>query len=44
MLVAVRPLAGGSRHLQEATRDMPIIIILQKTCASELMKDTMCDP
>jgi hypothetical protein len=44
MLAGVRPLAGGSSHLQEATRDRPIIGILQKTCASELMKDAMCDP
>jgi hypothetical protein len=44
MLVGVRPLAGGSSHLQEATRKRPIIGILQKTCASELMKDAMCDP
>jgi hypothetical protein len=44
MLAGVKPLAGGSSHLQEATRDRPIIGILQKTCASELMKDAMCDP
>jgi hypothetical protein len=43
-LTGVRPLAGGSSHLQEATRDRPIIRILQKTCASESMKDAMCDP
>jgi hypothetical protein len=43
-LVGVRPLAGGSSHLQGATRDRPIIGILQKTCASESMKDAMCDP
>jgi hypothetical protein len=43
-LVGVRPLAGGSSHLQEATHDRPIIGILQKTCASESMKDVMCDP
>jgi hypothetical protein len=43
-LAGVKPLAGGSSHLQEATRDTPIIRILQKTCASELMKDAMCDP
>jgi hypothetical protein len=40
----VRPLAGGSSHLQGATRDRPIIGILQKTCASESMKGAMCDP
>jgi hypothetical protein len=44
MLAGVRPLAGGSSHLQEATRDRPIIGILQKTYASESMKDTMCVP
>jgi hypothetical protein len=44
MLVGVRPLAGGSSHLQEATRDNLIIGILQKTCARESMKDTMPDP
>jgi hypothetical protein len=43
-LAGVKPLAGGSSHLQEATRDRPIIKILQKTCARELMKDAMCDP
>jgi hypothetical protein len=44
MLVGVRPLAGGSSHLQEATRDSPIIGILHKTCTRESMKDTMHDP
>jgi hypothetical protein len=44
MLAGVRPLAGGSSHLQEATRDRPIIDVLQKTCASESMKDVTCDP
>jgi hypothetical protein len=43
-LVGVRPLAGGSSHLQEATRDSLIIGILQKTCARESMKDAMRDP
>jgi hypothetical protein len=43
-LAGVRPLAGSSSHLQEATRDRPIIGILQKTCASESMKDVTCDP
>jgi hypothetical protein len=44
MLAGVRPLAGGSSHLRDATRDRPIIGILQKTCARELMKDAMCNP
>jgi hypothetical protein len=44
MLTGVRPVAGGSNHLQEATRDSPIIGILQKTCARESMKDAMRDP
>jgi hypothetical protein len=51
MLVEVRPLAGGSSHLQEATRDnliIPTIRILKtyplKTCTRESMKDVMCDP
>jgi hypothetical protein len=44
MLVGVKPLAGSSSHLQEATRDRPIIGILQKTCARKSMKDAMCDP
>jgi hypothetical protein len=43
-LTGVRPLAGGSSHLQEATRDSPIIGILQKTCARESMKDAMRAP
>jgi hypothetical protein len=43
-LVGVRPLAGGSNHLQEATRDRLIIGILQKTCAREAIKDAMHDP
>jgi hypothetical protein len=43
-LAVVRPLAGGSSHLQEATRDSLIIGILQKTCARESMKDVMRDP
>jgi hypothetical protein len=32
MLAEVRLLAGGSSHLQEVTRDRPIISLLQKTC------------
>jgi hypothetical protein len=43
-LTRVRTLAGGSSHLWEATRDSPIIGILQKTCAKESMKDAMRDP
>jgi hypothetical protein len=46
-LVGVRPLAGGSSHLQEATRDsliIPTIGILKKTCARKSMKDAMRDP
>jgi hypothetical protein len=43
-LTGVRPLAGGSSHLQEATCDSPIIGILQKTYARESMKDAMRDP
>jgi hypothetical protein len=43
-LARVRPLAGGSGHLRKATRDRPIIGILQKTCARESMKDAMRDP
>jgi hypothetical protein len=44
MLVGVRPLEGGSCHLQEATRESPIIRILQKICARESMKDAMHGP
>jgi hypothetical protein len=46
-LVEVRPLARGSSHLQEATRDnliIPTIGILKKTCARKSMKDAMRDP
>jgi hypothetical protein len=43
-LAGVRPLAGGSSHLQGVTRDRPIIGLLQKTCASESMKDAMHGP
>jgi hypothetical protein len=39
--VGVKPLAGGSSHLQGVTRDRPIISFLQKTCVSESIKDTM---
>jgi hypothetical protein len=44
MFAGVRPLAGGSSHLQEVTRDRPIIGLLQKTCASESMKAAMRGP
>jgi hypothetical protein len=47
MLVEVRPLAGGSSHLQEATRDnliIPTIGILKKTYARKSMKDAMRNP
>jgi hypothetical protein len=40
----VRPLARGSSHLHGVTRDRPIIGLLQKTCASESMKDAMRGP
>jgi hypothetical protein len=40
-LMGVRPLAGGNNHLQGVTRDRPIIGLLQKTCASTLMKAAM---
>jgi hypothetical protein len=43
-LAEVRPLAGGSSHLQGVTRDRPIIGLLQKTCANESMKDVMRSP
>jgi hypothetical protein len=44
MLAGVRILAGGSSHLQGVTHDRPITGLLQKTCASESMKDTMRGP
>jgi hypothetical protein len=50
-LVEVKPLAGGSSHLQEATRNNLIISTIGilkthplKTCARKSMKDAMCDP
>jgi hypothetical protein len=43
-LAGVRPLAGGSSHLQVVTRDRPITGLLQKTCSSESMKDAMRGP
>jgi hypothetical protein len=46
-LAEVRPLAGGSSHLQEATRDNLIILtigILKKTYARKSMMDAMRDP
>jgi hypothetical protein len=44
MLAGVRPLAGGSSHPQEVTRDRPIINLLQKICASTSMKAVMHGP
>jgi hypothetical protein len=44
MLTGARPLAGGSSHLQEVTRDRPIIGFLQKTCARESLKAAMRSP
>jgi hypothetical protein len=41
MLIGPRPLVGGSSHLQGVTCDRPIIDLLQKTCASTLMKAAM---
>jgi hypothetical protein len=41
MLAGVRLLAGGSNHLQEVTRDRPIVGLLQKTCASISMRVAM---
>jgi hypothetical protein len=43
-LVGVRPLAGGSSHLQGVTRDRPFTGLLQKTCTSESMKAAMRGP
>jgi hypothetical protein len=50
-LMEVRPLAGGSSHLQEATHNnliIPTIRILKayplKTCARKSMKNAMHDP
>jgi hypothetical protein len=43
-LAGDRPLAGGSSHLQGVTHDRPIIDLLQKTCASTLMKAVMRGP
>jgi hypothetical protein len=37
-LAGARPLAGGSSHSQEVTRNRPIIDFLQKTCTSTSMK------
>jgi hypothetical protein len=39
-----RPRSQRSSHLLEATRDWPITLTLQKTCASESTKDAMRDP
>jgi hypothetical protein len=41
MLAGARPLVGGNSHLQGITRDRLIIGLLQKTCASTLMKAAM---
>jgi hypothetical protein len=43
-LTGVRLLAGGSSHIQEVTRDRPIIGLLLKTCASISMKAAMRGP
>jgi hypothetical protein len=43
-LAGVRLLVGGGSHLQEVTRDRPIIGLLQKTCTSESMKAVMRGP
>jgi hypothetical protein len=40
----IQPLAGGSSHFQGVTHDRPIISLLQKTCASILMKVAMRGP
>jgi hypothetical protein len=40
-LVRARPLTGGNSYLRGVTRDRPIIGLLQKTCASTLMKAAM---
>jgi hypothetical protein len=40
-LAGARLLAGGNSHLQGVTHDRPIIGLLQKTCASTLMKAAM---
>jgi hypothetical protein len=42
--VGVRPLVGGSSHLQGVTRDRLIIDLFQKTCANESMKEAMHGP
>jgi hypothetical protein len=42
-LAGVRPLVGGSSHLQK-TRDRPIIGLLQNTYASESMTGAMRGP
>jgi hypothetical protein len=43
-LTGARPLVGGSSHFQGVTRDRPIIGLLEKTCASILMKAAMHGP
>jgi hypothetical protein len=41
MAAGVRPLVGGSSHLQEVTRGRPIIGLFHKTCTSTSMKAAM---
>jgi hypothetical protein len=43
-LAGVRPLVGGSSHLQGVTRDRLIIGLFQKTYANESIKDAMRGP
>jgi hypothetical protein len=38
----VRPLVGGSSHLQGVTRDRPIISLFQKTCTNETKAKCTC--
>jgi glycerol-3-phosphate dehydrogenase len=40
----VRPLAGGSSHRKEVSRDKPIIDFFQRICASTSMKAAMRGP
>jgi hypothetical protein len=41
-LEGVRPLVGGSSHLQGVTRDRPIISLFQKTCTNETKAKCTC--
>jgi hypothetical protein len=43
-LAGERLLVGGSSHLQEVTRDRPIIGLPQKTCTSASMKAAIHGP